>query len=336
MHTRLSLGLATVLVPVALALAPAMAQTVPAIASGFDNGSTDGWTAIAAVVAQGQATGGNPGGCLFVDNDDASPFCRLLAPPAFLGDLRSYYGGTLSFDGKLAPGSSGTQSAAQYDYGRVFLVDSQGYSISADAAPGVPSATAWTTYSLTLLPTTFGVSQAQLDHYLQDCTAIRIGMEALSGPEAHFVDNITLAANATPAAALPAGSGCVGSGGATVLEAFTLPWIGTTCETRANGFPTVAVRLTVGVFGLSALPGLPLASVLPQGVAGCNLYASPDVLLANVQIGAYTAWLFPVPNNPALVGGSYWHQAVPFDLDGGGNVTQISASNAFRMLIGVR
>lgn len=82
--------------------------------------------------------------------------------------------------------------------------------------------------------------------------------------------------------------------------------------------------------------GLPLASVLPQGVAGCNVHAAPDVLLVNVQIGAYTAWLFPIPNNPALVGGSYWHQAVPFDLDGGGNVAQITASNAFRMLIGVR
>ncbi len=336
MRTRLSPGLAKLLVPVAFTLAPATAQAVPTIASGFDNGSTEGWTAIAAVATQGQATGGNPGGCLFVDNDDASPVCRLQAPAAFLGDLRSYYGGTLAFDGKMAAGSSGTQSAAQYDYGRVFLVDSQGYSISADAAPGVPSTTTWTTYSLTLLPATFGVSQAQLDHYLQDCAAIRIGMEALAGPEAHFVDNITLAASATPAAALPAGSGCVGSGGATVLEAVTLPWIGTTSETRANGFPAIAVRLTVGVYGLSALPGLPLASVLPQGVAGCNVYAAPDVLLVNVQIGSYTAWLLPIPNNPALVGGSYWHQAVPFDLDGGGNVAQITASNALRMLIGVR
>lgn len=200
----------------------ASAQVVPTVVSTFDAGTTEGWTATSAVVVQANAAGGNPGGYLLVDNDDAVPWCRLLAPAAFRGDIRSYFGGTLSFSGRMATGA-GSQSAAQHDYGRVFLIDPQGYWIAADAAPGLPTTNQWSTFSLALTPAAFGVTQAAFDHYLGNCAQLGIGLEALNGPEAHYLDNIALAPGPTPAAALPAAAGCPSSGGSNTLVALALP-----------------------------------------------------------------------------------------------------------------
>lgn len=314
---------------IALSLAVALpAQVVPSIGTSFDAGTTEGWTAASAVSLQGNVGGGNPGGCLFVDCGSGQTY--LSAPVAYRGDRRSYYGGTLSFDGRMDPASTGTLSAGQYNYGRIALVDQQGYRIYADAVPGVPH-TQWATYSLALTPSAFGVSQAVLDAYLANLTGILIGLDALTGSERHWLDNIVLAPSATPAAAQPAGDGCPSSQGSNTLVAWTLPWVGATAESRVYGVP---YGVTIGVFGLSPLPSIPLSSLFPEGVAGCSVHVSPDVLVSAFPTSLVSTFQFPIPNTASLAGAQYWHQAIPVQLALG--PLAFTASNAMRMTIGVR
>ena len=66
--------------------------------------STDleGWTISAGSGALSHsATGGNPGGYLFVDNAEGAVIVRAIAPAKFLGDLSAFDGGSLTFDGNL-------------------------------------------------------------------------------------------------------------------------------------------------------------------------------------------------------------------------------------------
>jgi Laminin B (Domain IV) len=304
------------------------AQVVPPIGTSFDTGTTEGWTAQGAVSVQGNVGGGNPGGCLAVDCGNGQTY--LWAPAAYRGDLRSYYGGTLAFDGRLDPVSTGTLSTGQYNYGRIALVDQQGYRIYADAVPGIPS-TQWTTYSLTLSPAAFGVSQGTLDSYLANCTGILIGLDALTGSERHWLDNIVLSPSATPAAAQPAGGGCPSTQGGNTLVAWTLPWLGATAETRVYGVP---YGVTIGLFGLAPLPGIPLSSLFPEGVPGCSVHVTPDVLVTAVPTSLVATYQFAIPNTASLAGAQYWHQAIPVQLALG--QMAITASNAMRMTIGLR
>lgn len=313
----------------ALSGAPALpAQVVPSIGTSFDAGSTEGWTAASAVSVLGNLSGGNPGGCLAVDCGNGQTY--VFAPVAYRGDLRSYHGGALSFDGRLDPASTGTLSSGQYNYGRVALIDQQGYRIYADAVPGIPS-TQWTTYSLPLTPAAFGVSQGTLDAFLGNCTGILIGLDALTGSERHWLDDIVLSPSATPAAAQAAGSGCPSTQGSNTLVAWTLPWVGTTAETRVYGVP---YGVTVGLFGLSPLPAIPLSSLFAEGIAGCSVHVAPDVLLSVAPVSLMATYQFAIPNTASLAGAQYWHQAIPVQLALG--PMAITASNAMRMTIGLR
>jgi hypothetical protein len=322
-------GASCSLVIAALSLATSLAaQVVPSITTTFDAGTTEGWTATSAVTVQGNVGGGNPGGSLFVDCGNGQT--HVFAPVAYRGDLRSYYGGTLSFDGRMDPTSTGTLSASQYNYGRIALVDQQGYRIYADAVPGVPQ-TQWTTYSLPLTPAVFGVTQPVLDSYLANCTGILIGLDALTGSERHWLDNIVLSPSATPAAAQPAGGGCPSSQGSNTMVAWTLPWVGATAESRVYGVP---YGVTVGLFGLAPLPSIPLSSLFAEGVPGCSVHVTPDVLVSAAPSSLVATFQFAIPNTASLAGAQYWHQAIPVQLALG--PVAFTASNAMRMTIGLR
>ena len=82
-----------------LALLLASGANAAPILSDFSSG-TDGWTATAASVFQQNASGGHPGGFLYVDNIEGD-YCYLIAPAKFRGNLSAYNGGTISFDGNL-------------------------------------------------------------------------------------------------------------------------------------------------------------------------------------------------------------------------------------------
>lgn len=133
-----------------------------------------------------------------------------------------------------------------------------------------------------------------------------------------------------PATSAAHGQGCNGQ----TLVATTLPWVDGTFRASANGLPSPSI--VVALTSLAALPqgAAPLASLLPQGVAGCDLLVAPDIVEAIATVtGAAQSQLF-LPNVPPLVGVTFFHQMVPFAVDALGNVTTITATNALRLVAG--
>jgi hypothetical protein len=134
-----------------------------------------------------------------------------------------------------------------------------------------------------------------------------------------------------PAGALVAGTGCSGSGGANTLVARSLPWVGGTFRSTASGLPTNGVAIEV----LGFAPLLtPLASLLPQGGAGCNLLVAPVAFGLQLPTAGSVGLQFAVPNDLALVGAIVRQQVLAAELDAQANLTALTASNALQMVVG--
>ena len=134
-----------------------------------------------------------------------------------------------------------------------------------------------------------------------------------------------------PAVAIPVGAGCTGSGGQNVLAVASLPWIGSTFRSVATGMP--ASGLAVGVLGLSTA-SIPMTAVLPQGVPGCTLLVSPDLLELYVPVAGSVTTQLAIPNSVALTGGILYQQVVPIELSGIGSITALTATNGLTLFLG--
>ncbi len=162
----------------------------------------EGWTAFSASSFSRQATGGNPGGHLVVDNSETA-LAAIIAPAKFRGDLRSCDGGTFSFDGRmLGTGGSG-YSNPTFDYGSLRLTGPAGTMV-VDLLPGpapgnAPPTDAWARYSVPFTAASFGQTQNQFSAILANVTEVRLGVEALFGAEIQGIDNFRIA----PAAPVP-------------------------------------------------------------------------------------------------------------------------------------
>ncbi|HEX6812641.1 MAG TPA: hypothetical protein VF384_13525, partial [Planctomycetota bacterium] len=134
-----------------------------------------------------------------------------------------------------------------------------------------------------------------------------------------------------PATAVSYGAGCTGSGGPNVLAATSLPWIGSTFRSAATGMPSSALAL--GVFGFSTIT-TPMPSILPQGVAGCTLHVSTDLLELYVPAAGIMQTQLAIPNTVAIVGVVLHQQVVPIELSGTGSITALTGTNALTLTIG--
>ena len=133
-----------------------------------------------------------------------------------------------------------------------------------------------------------------------------------------------------PGSAANFGAGCVGSGGLAELRATTVPWDGQLLRTRATGLPALSFALVV--YGLLPI-GVPLPLLLPEGQPGCSLFASPDILgLALPNGGALDCELLLAPT-PSLVGTTFYHQVVPFEV-GVAGVVAVTATNGLALSVG--
>jgi len=135
-----------------------------------------------------------------------------------------------------------------------------------------------------------------------------------------------------PASAIASVAGCAGSGGSNVLAATAPPWLGTIFVANASGLPTNSVGMTV--LGLGTL-SLPLPSLLPQGVAGCELLVTPDVLGLVVPSGGQALLPIALPLVPALVGGVLHLQVVPIEFTIGGAISSVTSTNRLSLVLGV-
>jgi len=134
-----------------------------------------------------------------------------------------------------------------------------------------------------------------------------------------------------PATAVSYGAGCTGSGGPNVLTATSLPWIGSTFRSVATGMPALALAL--GVLGFSTT-SIPMPLILPQGVPGCTLLVSPDLLDVYVPAAGIAQTQVVLPNTVALAGGVFHQQVVPIEFSGTGDITALTGTNALTLTIG--
>ncbi len=143
--------------------------------------------------------------------------------------------------------------------------------------------------------------------------------------------NVARLAATCPAQAVPYGAGCTGSGGPNVLTATQLPWTGSTFRGRATGMP--AIGFAVAVTGFAVI-SLPILAVLPQGLPGCNVLASPDLLDVVMTSAGSVASQLVLPDTVSLAGQLLYHQVAPFALDLVGSVTEITSTNGLLLTIG--
>lgn len=172
-----------------LAAGPALAQVERK--STFSSG-TEGWTHTGAAAFSAPMAGGNPGGYLEIDNSEG-PITYVFAPPAMLGDLRVFDGGTLSFDGNMLGIGGAPWTSAGQDYGHVQISSPAGVrTLDLLPAPGQPAFGAWTTYSAPLDAASWGAAQPTWSAILANVTEIRLSVEAMFGAEVQGIDNVTL------------------------------------------------------------------------------------------------------------------------------------------------
>ncbi len=134
------------------------------------------------------------------------------------------------------------------------------------------------------------------------------------------------------ATAVAAGNGCTGSGGLNQLATNGLPWLGEILVATASGMPNNALAVTVLGLGTA---NVPLPSLLPQGVAGCQLLVTPDVLGIAVPAAGAAVVPLPLPVVPSLVGGVLHLQVAPIEFGVGGAITAVTSTNRLSLTLRV-
>ncbi|MFO0279300.1 MAG: hypothetical protein ACK533_18705, partial [Planctomycetota bacterium] len=137
---------------------------------------------------------------------------------------------------------------------------------------------------------------------------------------------------ATPAVVVSYGSACTGPQGPLDLAATKAPYAGTTAIATCQGLSSQALQFTV--FGFTPI-ATPLSSLLPAGVAGCDLLASPDVLVPLAVGNGVGRQSLAIPALATLVGQTYVQQVVRLDLTAGSGVfASVAGSNGLALTIG--
>lgn len=125
---------------------------------------------------------------------------------------------------------------------------------------------------------------------------------------------------------------CVGPGGPLQLVATRLPWLGETFAATTTGF--VANSFGVATFGLQSA-NVPLASVVPQGLANCVLATSAEAVSLLVPVAGTAVSAFVVQNLPVFVGVTLAHQVLQVEFDPAIGLVSVSGSNALALTVGV-
>ncbi|MEO6596374.1 MAG: hypothetical protein ABIP94_16615, partial [Planctomycetota bacterium] len=142
---------------------------------------------------------------------------------------------------------------------------------------------------------------------------------------------ISRLASDCPAGLSPLGAGCPGSGGANRLTASEWPMLGGSYRVLGQELPTQG--LFVEVFGVQST-NQALQTLLPAGQPGCTLLVAPDFLRTGLLTIAPLQLKLSVPATSSLVGMTFHHQLVPFEINTLGVLVATTASNALTVTIG--
>lgn len=196
------------------ALAFLFSASLPALAvtSTFDT-DAEGWSAQGDIEGPltWSATGGNPGGNVFIDDLTTGGVTYFVAPSLFLGNFAGAFGSQLTFDlMQRYPGGPN-----QFDAEDVIL-SGGGFTVVYDTANN-PVNNGWTSYSVPLsaagwrLNTLSGIAptEEQFIAVLSNLSSLRIRAEYQTGADVGYLDNVALVPEPTTVLMLLSGIGCV-------------------------------------------------------------------------------------------------------------------------------
>lgn len=196
------------------ALAFLFAASLPTLAatSTFDS-DAEGWSAQGDIEGPltWSATGGNPGGNVFIDDLTTGGVTYFVAPALFHGNFAGAFGTQLTFDlMQRYPGG-----ANQFNDEDVILTGG-GLTVVYDTANN-PVNNGWTSYSVPLSPTGWRLNtlsgsaptEEQFLAVLSNLSSLRIRAEYQTGADVGYLDNVALVPEPTTALMLLSGIGCV-------------------------------------------------------------------------------------------------------------------------------
>lgn len=136
-----------------------------------------------------------------------------------------------------------------------------------------------------------------------------------------------------PATATSYGSACPSSTGSNTLEPASTPWIGGFASTKISSLPPGSLAVAVVGNGSASTA---LSTLLSQAQPGCDLLATPDVLLTIVPDASGDAyWILPIANDPALGGFQLFQQMAVLEFDSNGDISSVTSSNGIEITVGV-
>jgi hypothetical protein len=165
------------------------------VSTTFDT-DLDGWKINGDNSAVWQATGGNPGGCLDVNDNVSGDMNWAIAPRKFHGDWGGFaLTDSICFDIYEVNTSGGAWVTVEHIWiegplGRAWAVD--------PGLPSPPPSATWLTAKFAIDPAHWNVVSGTWEGLLSNVTSVRIFAEWVSGGETTWLDNIRL--TATPSA----------------------------------------------------------------------------------------------------------------------------------------
>lgn len=170
-------------------IAAACATPVSAVCDGpaatFDT-DLEGWTVDGDNTFFWNATDGNPGGCLEVQDDAAGPWSRATAPPEYLGSWAAFTAAdSLIYEAIHIP--SATQPG---NPPYIFRIEGPGGAAQWDP-PGFPANT-WNRFAAPIDSTQWNVVAGEWSNIVANVGKLLVAVEMISGSETVRIDNVCL------------------------------------------------------------------------------------------------------------------------------------------------
>ena len=173
------------LMPTALLLLAA--ASAEAVVTTFDT-DREGWQITGDNASAWVASGGNPGGCFYVDDLAVGNFNYAVAPPEFLGDWSGLTtSDSVSFDVRFINTSGGPLDTGDY----TFRISGPGGTAIALVGFSPPQGF-WTTVSHPLDPAQWTIVAGTWADILEHVDTFMLGVEYVHGEEDVRLDNIEL------------------------------------------------------------------------------------------------------------------------------------------------
>jgi len=134
-----------------------------------------------------------------------------------------------------------------------------------------------------------------------------------------------------PATATAYGGPCAGSAGPLALASTSLPWLGSTYRARATGLASSG--LAFDLLGFTGL-AVPLATLHPAGVPGCDLLVDPVVTQFLAATGGQATVQHTFPRTTAFAGFVLRDQVLQVELGPTFAVTAVAGTNGLLLTLG--